>query len=103
MLKVSQEQQEPAKEDEQPNQRELQGADETGEPTVSAPKKKRVVKRVAKIDEAVISPRQSFWPLALALALVVLFMGAITNSIIILAIGVVLVLVAILGWSFERR
>ncbi len=102
MLKVSQEQQEPANEAEQQNQGELQGADETAEPTVSAPKKKRVVKRV-KIDEEAISPRQSFWPLALALALVVLLMGAVTNSIIILAIGVVLVLVAILGWSFERR
>ena len=102
MLKVSQEQQEPAKEAEQQNQGELQGADETGEPTVSAPKKRRVVKRVPKIDEEAISPRQSFWPLALALALVVLLMGAVTNDII-LAIGVVLVLIAIFGWSFERR
>jgi Cytochrome c oxidase subunit IV len=102
VLKVSQEQQEPANEAEQQNQGELRGTDETGEPTVSAPKKKRVVKRVPKIDEEAISPRQSFWPLALALALVVLLMGAVTNDII-LAIGVVLVLVAIFGWSFERR
>jgi hypothetical protein len=103
VLKVSQEQQEPTNEAEQQNQGELQGADETAEPTVAAPKKKRVVKRVLKIDEEAISPRQSYWPLALALTLVVLLMGAVTNSIIILAIGVVLVLVAILGWSFERR
>ena len=103
MLKVSQEQQEPANEAEQQNQGELQKADETGEPTASAPKKKRVVKRVPKIDEEAISPRQSYWPLALALALVVLLMGAVTNSIIVLAIGVVLAIIAILGWSFERR
>ena len=60
------------------------------------------MKRVPKIDEEAISPRQSFWPLALALALVVLLMGAVTNDII-LAIGVVFVFIAILGWSFERR
>ncbi len=102
MLKVSQEQQEPANEAEQQNQGELQGTDETGEPTVSAPKKKRVVKRVPKIDEEAISPRQSFWPLALALALVVLLMGAVTNDIL-LVIGVILVVSAIFGWSFERR
>ena len=102
MLKVSQEQQEPAKEAEQQDQGELQVVGETDEPTVSAPKKKRVVKRVPSIDEEAISPRQSYWPLALALAVVVLLMGAVTNGII-LAIGVVFVFIAILGWSFERR
>jgi cytochrome c oxidase subunit IV len=103
VLKVSQEQQEPAKEVEQRDAGEREAAGEPGEPTVSPPKKKRVVKRVPKIDEEAISPRQSYWPLALALALVVMLMGAVTNSISILAIGVVLVCIAILGWSFERR
>ena len=102
MLNVSQEQQEPAKEAEQQDQGELQVSSETSEPTVSPPKKKRVVKRVPKIDEEAISPRRSYWPLTLAFALAVLLMGAVTNDII-LAIGMVLVVVAILGWSFERR
>jgi Cytochrome c oxidase subunit IV len=102
VVKVSQEQQEPAKEPEQQDQGELQGADQTDKPTISPSKKKRVVKRVPKIDEEAISPRQSFWPLALALALVVSLLGAVTNAIL-LTIGVVLVFIAILGWSFERR
>jgi hypothetical protein len=102
VLNVSQEQQEPAKDAEQQDQGELQVSSETSEPTASPPKKKRVVKRVPKIDEAAISPRPSYWPLTLAFALVVLLMGAVTNDII-LAIGVVLVVIAILGWSFERR
>jgi hypothetical protein len=38
----------------------------------------------------------------LALALVVLFMGVILNGIL-LGVGVVLVAIAIFGWSFEHR
>jgi hypothetical protein len=102
VLNVSQEQQEPAKEAEQWDQGELQEASETSEPTASPPKKKKVVKRVPKIDEEAISPRQSYWPLTLAFALAVLLLGAVTNGVI-LAIGLALVVVAILGWSFERR
>ena len=102
MLNVSQEQQEPAKQAEQQDQGELQVSSGMGEPTVSPSKKKRVVKRVPKIDEEAISPRPSYWPFALALALAVLLVGAITNGII-LGIGVALVVIANLGWGFERR
>jgi hypothetical protein len=102
VLNVSQEQQEPAKDAQQQDQGELQVLSETSEPIASPPKKKRVVKRVPKIDEEAISPRRSYWPLILAFALTVLLMGAVTNDII-LAIGAVLVVIAILGWSFERR
>jgi hypothetical protein len=101
---VSEEQQEQAEQVGQQERLEQRTPDEIGEPgePVVPVKKKRIVKKVLKIDEATISPRPSYWPIVLALALVVLFMGVILNGIL-LGIGVVLVLIAILGWSFEHR
>jgi len=52
--------------------------------------------------EQAISPRQSVWPFALAFALLVLLMGFITQPVI-LGVGVVLVIVAVIGWGLERR
>ncbi len=52
--------------------------------------------------EQAISPHQSVWPFALAFALLVLLMGFITHPVI-LGVGVVLVIVAVIGWGFERR
>jgi CDP-diglyceride synthetase len=52
--------------------------------------------------EQAISPHQSVWPFALALALMVLLMGFITQPVI-LGVGVVLVIAAVIGWGFERR
>jgi hypothetical protein len=98
---VSEEQQEQAEQVEQQERPEQPMPSEAGEPVVPA-RKKRVVKKVLKVDEAAISPRPSYWPLVLALALVVLFMGVIFNGIL-LGIGVVLVVIAIFGWSFEHR
>jgi cobalamin biosynthesis Mg chelatase CobN len=101
---VSEEQQEQAEQVEQQERPEQPMPSETGEPggSVVPAKKKRVVKKVLKIDEAAISPRPSYWPIVLALALVVLFMGVILNGIL-LGVGVVLVAIAIFGWSFEHR
>jgi hypothetical protein len=98
---VSEEQQEQAEQVEPQERLEQPVPSELGEPVVPA-RKKRVVKKVLKIDEATISPRPSYWPLVLALALVVLFMGVILNAIL-LGVGVVLVAIAIFGWSFEHR
>jgi cobalamin biosynthesis Mg chelatase CobN len=101
---VSKEQQEQAEQVEQQERLEQRTPDETsvsGEPVIPV-KKKRVVKKALKIDEATISPRPSYWPIVLALALVVLFMGVVLN-VILLGIGVALVAIAILGWSFEHR
>lgn len=101
---MSEEQQEQAEQVGQQERLEQRTPDEIGDPgePVVPVKKKRIVKKVLKIDEATISPRPSYWPIVLALALVVLFMGVILNGIL-LGIGVVLVLIAILGWSFEHR
>jgi CDP-diglyceride synthetase len=52
--------------------------------------------------EQAISPHQSVWPFALALALMVVLMGFITQPVI-LGVGVVLVIAAVIGWGFERR
>jgi hypothetical protein len=52
--------------------------------------------------EQAISPHQSVWPFALALALMVLLIGFITQPAI-LGVGVVLVIVAVIGWGLERR
>jgi hypothetical protein len=104
VLNVSQEQQEQEKllERQEPIAQQMPSETSESAQTAIAPKKKRIVKKVVKIDEAAISPRPSYWPVVLALALVVLLVGSITH-IIVLGIGVALVVISILGWSFERR
>ena len=54
------------------------------------------------VQEEAIKPHQSVWPFTLAVALMILLMGFITQPII-LGIGVVLVIVAVIGWGVERR
>ena len=54
------------------------------------------------VQEEAIQPHLSVWPFTLAVALMVLLMGFITQPII-LGIGVVLVIVAVIGWGVERR
>ena len=54
------------------------------------------------VQEEAIHPHLSVWPFALAVALMVLLMGFITQPII-LGIGVVLVIAAVIGWGVERR
>lgn len=49
-----------------------------------------------------LSPRPSFWPLFLALALVVTFIGIMTFPAILIA-GVLLVVIAIIGWVLEKQ
>lgn len=52
--------------------------------------------------ELVIGAYRSYWPLALAISLIVLFTGVIIHPII-LTIGCVLTVAAIIGWGLERR
>ena len=44
----------------------------------------------------------SYWPLALALALLIALIGVITHPLV-LGIGLVLAAAAIIGWGLERR
>lgn len=54
------------------------------------------------VQEEAIKPHLSVWPFTLAVALVILLIGFMTQPII-LGVGVVLVIVAIIGWGVERR
>lgn len=55
-----------------------------------------------EVRERKLSPRPSFWPLALAVALVVIGIGVISHPIVI-ACGIVLAIVAIIGWALEKH
>jgi hypothetical protein len=65
----------------------------------------RVRKRKRKIEtvsEEEIMPRPSYWPLALALSLVILLFGTIAQPIIAV-VGLILFIGSIIGWFVERR
>ena len=47
-------------------------------------------------------PQKSYWPFALAVALMIAFLGVIIHPIL-LGIGVVLTALAVIGWGLERH
>jgi uncharacterized membrane protein YecN with MAPEG domain len=63
------------------------------------PQKERMTKAV---QLQALGPQSSYWPFALALALIIVLIGVITNWIVI-GVGVVLALAAIIGWGLEKR
>jgi Zn-dependent membrane protease YugP len=63
-------------------------------------KKARVSKAT---QEQALGPQKSYWPIGLAIALVILLIGLISNSIVVLGIGVVLSVAAVIGWGLEQR
>jgi Cytochrome c oxidase subunit IV len=52
--------------------------------------------------EQTAGPRKSYWPFALAVALMIAFLGVIIHPIL-LGIGVVLTALAVIGWGLERH
>lgn len=92
---MSQESQDQPDRVEQPLQDE--GSASNGAPAAGAQKKARKV-----VSEEAISPHPSIWPLVLALALVVLLVGSVTQ-LLVLGLGTLLVAIAIIGWGLERR
>jgi hypothetical protein len=64
--------------------------------------KKRGKKKERLVSVEEIMPKPSYWPLALAVSFIVLLMG-IMISWIVIAIGAVLVIASVIGWSLERR
>lgn len=78
-------------------------ADEPGqdEKPPEQPAKKRQ-KESLEAQEQRLAPKPSFWPLILAVTLVVAFIGVMTYPII-LAIGVILTIAAIIGWMLEKH
>jgi Mg2+/citrate symporter len=59
--------------------------------------------RVSKAEqEQAPGPQKSYWPLGLAVALIILLIGLISNPVVF-GIGVVLSVAAVVGWGLERR
>ena len=54
------------------------------------------------VQEQALGPQKSFWPLGLAVALIILLLGLVSNQIV-LGVGVVLSVAAVIGWGLERR
>ncbi len=71
------------------------------EETTSAGKK-RSKRKTKLVNAEEVMPRPSYWPIGLAVALVVLLLGFITHPAIFI-LGVILVIGAIIGWALERR
>jgi Cytochrome c oxidase subunit IV len=47
-------------------------------------------------------PQKSYWPFALAVALMIAFVGVVVHPIV-LGIGVVLTALAVIGWGLEHH
>lgn len=75
---------------------------ERAEPVAATPGKKRARKRGRWVSAEEVMPRPSYWPIALAFALIVLLLGVMLHPLVI-ALGTLLTLGALVGWIFERR
>jgi hypothetical protein len=64
--------------------------------------KKRRARRVKAVEEEVIPPRPSYWPFALAVAVMIMLLGIVIHPIM-LGIGVVLAAAAVIGLGLEHR
>jgi hypothetical protein len=64
--------------------------------------KKRVRRRTRLVNVADISPRPSFYPLALALSIAFVLFGVLVSPIMI-GIGALLIVISIVGWILENR
>ena len=66
------------------------------------PRKERPSKAVKVMQEQTFHSYSSYWPIALAFALVIVLIGVIVHPIV-LGIGIVLAAAAVIGWGLERR
>ena len=83
---------------------EAQETQTSGEsqPTGEAPQKKRGQRKGKWVSIEEVSPKPSYWPLALTVSISVLLMGIMIHPIVI-GVGAFLVIVSIMGWMLERR
>jgi hypothetical protein len=83
---------------------DAQEAQTSGEaqPSAEAPQKKRRKGKGKWVSIEEISPKPSYWPLALTVSLSVLLMGILIHPIMI-GVGVLLAIASIMGWMLERR
>lgn len=75
---------------------------EQAEPVAATPGKKRARKRGRWVSAEEVMPRPSYWPIALAFALIVLLLGVMLHPLVIV-FGALLTLGTLVGWIFERR
>ena len=75
---------------------------EESQPGGETLQKKRGKRKEKWVSIEEVSPKPSYWPLALTLSVCVLFMGIIIHPIMI-GVGVLLVIVSLIGWMLERR
>jgi Flp pilus assembly protein TadB len=73
-----------------------------GSEEAATPRKKRARKKAEQVDVQKISPRPSYWPIALAFSLCLAFVG-LAYSPIVLGIGALLVIISVIAWGLERR
>ncbi len=72
------------------------------QPSGEASQKKRRKGKAKWVSVEEISPKPSYWPLALTVSICVLLMGVMIHPIVI-GLGVLLIIVSIVGWMLERR
>ena len=68
--------------------------------------RRRAVRRTKLTPEAMerlVASKKSYWPFLLAAAISIALLGVVLFSNIILIIGIVLVIVAVIGWGLERH
>jgi hypothetical protein len=70
--------------------------------TAEAPQKRRRKGKGKWVSIEEISPKPSYWPLALTVSISVLLMGIMIHPIVI-GVGALLVIASIMGWMLERR
>ena len=58
-----------------------------------------------EVQEQKLAPKPSFWPIVLALTLIIAFIGVmiVNTTPILLIVGAVLVIGAIIGWMVEKH
>jgi hypothetical protein len=72
------------------------------QPTGETAQKKRGKRKGKWVSIEEISPKPSYWPLALTMSISVLLMGIMIHPIVI-GVGALLIIVSIMGWMLERR
>lgn len=86
-----------------PEQKVAQESSQMEKEKPPEPPVKKRSKVPLEVREQKLSPRPSLWPIALALTIVIAFVGVMANSPILFGFGAVLTVAAIIGWMLEKR
>lgn len=99
---MSQKQQEHLEEQDITKESQEKPTPQESQPSGETPQKKRGPKKGKWVSIEEISPKPSYWPLALTIAICVLLMGIIIHPVVI-GVGALLVILSVMGWMLERR